>query len=86
MRDNSRRAEVMAKVNTYKMQMGCCMCGVADPVVLLFHHTGEKKKEFGIATAVNQGKSWEYIQKEIEKCIVVCANDHMRIHSMIRKG
>lgn len=71
-------------VRQYKIEKGCCVCGARDPVVLQFHHTGDKAEEVG--KMVNGSRSLEKIKAEIEKCIVVCANDHLRIHHWIRKG
>ena len=80
------RKEILRRVNEYKVSQGCCMCGSRDAVVLQFHHTQEQKKDFTIASAVNKCMSWEEIEREIAKCIVVCANDHLRIHHQIRRA
>lgn len=55
-----------------------CACGESDPMVLEFHHVrGRKKKE--VTKLVSLGYSLETIQKEMDKCIVVCANCHKRM-------
>jgi len=46
--------------------------------VLDFHHI--KGKDFTISEKVREGCSLDTIKKEIEKCILVCANCHREIH------
>ena len=55
----------------------CVKCGGTDPVVLEFHHV--KDKVISIAAMGGAGYSLESIQKEIEKCEVLCANCHRRL-------
>jgi len=55
----------------------CVDCGERDPVVLQFDHVrGRKRKE--VANMAQEGYSIEAIQKEIGKCVVRCANCHIR--------
>jgi len=65
-------------LDDYKFRHGCSVCGENDPVVLDFHHIGEKKETISLL----RSKSWriERIQGEIDKCIVLCANCHRRTH------
>lgn len=58
----------------------CCLCGITDKRVLDFHHTGDVKKDRGVATMRVAGRSKEKILEEIKKCIVVCANCHRILH------
>ena len=55
----------------------CSICGETDPVVLEFHHTGEKSNE--VSRLMGRGASLDALKAEIEKCEVVCANCHRRI-------
>lgn len=56
----------------------CVDCGETDPVVLQFDHVnGQKFKE--ITVMANAGYSWSALQQEIDKCVVRCANCHIRI-------
>jgi hypothetical protein len=55
----------------------CSICGETDPVVLEFHHLGEKDNE--VSRLMGRGASLEALIREIEKCSVVCANCHRRI-------
>lgn len=64
----------------YKRSLKCEKCGESDPVCLDFHHRDPTQKEIGISDAVNSKWTLERLKKEIEKCIVVCANCHRKIH------
>jgi hypothetical protein len=63
----------------YKMNKGCFICGYRScSAALDFHHIDPTQKEFGITRqSINDT---EVLKKEIEKCIVVCANCHNEIH------
>lgn len=52
---------------------------------LEFHHLDPNMKDFTIG---NKGytKSWEIVKKELDKCILVCANCHREIHEEINSG
>jgi hypothetical protein len=54
-----------------------CPYRETDPFVLTFHHVRGTKK-MDISQMVNQGYSLPAMQEEIEKCIVLCFNCHMR--------
>lgn len=59
----------------------CILCGYRKSVEALdFHHIDRSTKTFGISLNVLT-RSWESIQKEAEKCILVCANCHREIHA-----
>lgn len=59
----------------------CCICGYNKcQSALEFHHLNSEEKEFGIA-AKGYTRSWEETKKELDKCILVCANCHREIHS-----
>jgi len=56
----------------------CVDCGEGDPVVLQFDHVDPDTKEMAIAEATNRGWKVERIAEEILKCVVRCANCHLR--------
>lgn len=43
-----------------------------------FHHLDPNEKDFGLSTYSTL--SWDKIKKELDKCIMVCANCHREIH------
>jgi hypothetical protein len=59
----------------------CIFCGYnRDITALEFHHIDEKTKDFGLSQR-GLTRSWDRIKKELEKCILACANCHREIHS-----
>lgn len=76
-------------VKTIRETNPCVVCGEKDPVVLEFHHVCPKDKiptrngKSGISGLLAGGRSVSLLKEEIEKCIMVCANDHRRIESGI---
>lgn len=68
-------------VNEYKSELKCQVCGENDIVCLDFHHNNPDEKEYNISHMVSRGYSKERIMKEINKCSVLCANCHRKLHS-----
>lgn len=61
---------------------GCCqVCGYNRCVEALeFHHLDPTQKDFGISHK-GYARSWERVKKEIDKCILLCANCHREFHA-----
>lgn len=79
-RRNSRFLE--QKDFLYKIKKsGCIVCGETEPCCLDFHHLDPSTKDFTIGASL--GASYEKIQREIDKCVIVCANCHRKIHNGI---
>lgn len=56
----------------------CECCGYSKCVQALeFHHLNPNEKDFAIAIKT---LPWEETKKELDKCIMVCANCHREIH------
>ncbi len=61
----------------------CTICGYSKcGAALEFHHTNPKKKDFGLSVR-GLTRSWTVIKKEIDKCVLVCANCHREVHVVI---
>lgn len=63
----------------YKETLSCSRCSQDHPATLQFHHPSDDK-EYNVATMVCSGHGIESIKREIEKCIVLCANCHSILH------
>lgn len=58
----------------------CTVCGYDKCIhALCFHHKDSSTKEFTIGGSYN--RSWNSIKQELDKCIIVCMNCHVEIHS-----
>jgi len=78
-----KRGEAREYVWEYLRGHPCRHCGETDPIVLTFHHVSGTKR-MSVAELVNRGYRIEVIQEEIEKCIVLCSNCHLREEKRIR--
>jgi len=81
-RDNKKL--MVEKLNNYKLDKGCCeLCGDYHPPCCFdFHHlNGKESKQKEVAQLAHKGYKWETIQAEINKCIMICAPCHRKIHA-----
>ncbi len=60
----------------------CEICGYDKCIAALeFHHLDSRKKDFSIGDSnVLREKNLEKMLKEVDKCILVCANCHRELH------
>lgn len=71
------RRKVKECILQIKINDGCCICGLKDPACLDFHHLGDKKDN---VSDIARHDSLRMVQEEIEKCVVICANCHRKLH------
>ncbi|MCX6764494.1 MAG: hypothetical protein NTU58_02180 [Candidatus Nealsonbacteria bacterium] len=58
----------------------CIVCGYNQCIQALeFHHLNNSEKDFSISDK-GYTRSWEKVKKEIDKCILLCANCHRELH------
>lgn len=76
-RTDAARETARDFVYKYLLTHPCEGCGERDPVVLEFHHIGEKDME--ITRMVGGGWSIKRIQEEMGKCQVLCSNCHRKV-------
>ena len=69
-----------ALVASLKNGKSCIYCGESNPVCLDWHHRNPGNKLFNISTVGSTKESLEFLQDEIAKCDMVCANCHRKIH------
>jgi len=75
-----RREELKAWMREFKAGLSCKKCGENHPAALQFHHLNPGEKDMNISETIHNGWSKKKIQKEMAKCIVLCANCHAKIH------
>lgn len=64
----------------YKIFFGCEICGFQESAAALdFHHIDPAQKSFKVTTSART--AWETRLAEMEKCAVLCANCHRRVHA-----
>ena len=63
-------------VNHFK-KGGCILCGEKDLACLDLHHLRDKK--FTISSKITD-LSKDTLKEEIDKCVVLCANCHRKLH------
>lgn len=72
--------ERRARFQEYKQTLQCERCGFDDSRALVFHHKDPATKEINLAAkAAHWG--WDRLQREIDKCEVLCANCHSIHHA-----
>jgi hypothetical protein len=68
------------RFSEYKLERGCEKCGYNKCArALHFHHINPKTKKFTISKAATRSMSKENIEKELKKCILLCANCHFEL-------
>lgn len=73
-----RKKNVREKFREYKTSLKCIKCGEGESACLDFHHLDAKLKDFAVSQMYDQ--SWSMIKAEIDKCVVLCANCHRKVH------
>ena len=64
----------------WKQTLHCCNCEESSAVCLDFHHIDESTKLFEVGGSAGD-TSFARLDKEIQKCVVVCSNCHRKIHA-----
>jgi len=58
----------------------CCKCGYNKcHKALTFHHINPEEKDMTLSA--NWEKSFDRVKKELDKCILLCANCHAELHA-----
>ena len=83
-RDNSRQRAYDFLYSYYNHDPKCEKCGESDLRCLQFHHLDPTQKEIQVSDLCYQGYGIERIKQELDKCILVCANCHCKIHNKTR--
>jgi len=58
----------------------CKECGYNKCITAMdFHHLDPSQKDFGIGSG--NSLSWDKIQKELDKCVLLCCRCHRELHA-----
>jgi transcription elongation factor Elf1 len=76
----TRRKRIRAWYRAYKASVSCVRCGENHSACINFHHVNPSNKDRDVARLAGDGVTEVRILKEIEKCIVLCANCHAKEH------
>jgi len=77
-RRKRKEAENREFVINFKKDKCCSSCGYKEHTeILQFHHTGEKTKNISRMNGISLNR----IKSEIDKCILLCPNCHLLLHS-----
>jgi len=77
---SNRRARKIKQRIVEALGGKCCLCGFSAYLSALdVHHVDPAKKEFTAATL--RWRKWATVLKEIEKCVLLCANCHRAHHN-----
>lgn len=81
---SKRRKKIKELAIEYKGSK-CQNCGYNKcKDALEFHHIDPLEKDFAIGSK-GYTRSWDRVKKELDKCILVCANCHREIHHDLYK-
>lgn len=78
--------EKQNKIEELKSQLKCAKCGEMRGYVLDLHHLNPEEKDRTVSRMISNNASDETIQKEINKCIVLCSNCHREFHYLEKNG
>lgn len=82
-RVNNRKYRIKGRqfIDDYKRSKGCNFCNENTPCCLDFHHIDPTQKTNNISKMKSNARAIHIIEKEINKCIVVCSNCHRKLHA-----
>lgn len=76
-----RHRERRDRVRIIKISKGCQICGYKKCArALTFHHPDDNKTKNCSYRGIHYLWTWQKIEEEMNKCIIVCSNCHAEIH------
>lgn len=68
-------------IQSFKKKAGCKKCGYNKcEEALEFHHINPEEKDDIIARMISNNYSLDKVEKEMQKCVVLCANCHREFY------
>jgi predicted HNH restriction endonuclease len=79
---HKRRKKIRMTAVEYKGGK-CEVCGYDRCIEALeFHHRDPSQKDFSVS-ADGCTRSWARVKKELDKCVMLCANCHREVHAKL---
>lgn len=82
-RNKKKKKEIRKYIENIRSSESCKKCGENTDCCLDFHHVNPEDKKFEIAVAAAKGVSLKTLNAELDKCIILCANCHRKLHAGI---
>lgn len=79
-RSNLSKKRLQSWYQDIKVGLKCTKCEESHISCLDFHHLDKDSKESTVSYMAASGISKKRILEEIDKCIVLCANCHRKLH------
>jgi hypothetical protein len=79
--DDKGKKENREFIESYKANHPCKKCGENDPCCLDFHHLDPTLKSYSFGRLKKKAYAKKTILAEINKCIILCANCHRKLHA-----
>ena len=79
-RSTERKRKIRAWLNDIKSKMKCARCPESHIATLDFHHRDPTQKDANVSKILADTFSKKKILAEIDKCDVLCANCHRKLH------
>ena len=77
----NKREQLKEKCLQYLGGKKCKHCGINYlPISCYDFHHVKGDKEDTLSRMIGSGKEWYLLKKELDKCVVLCANCHRLIH------
>jgi len=84
---NRRTQRTREFISKSKRNKKCVLCGYDEHLEILeFHHIDTKHKKFNIREMARRNRNYKEIQKEIDKCTLLCPNCHRWYHFKEKRG
>ena len=80
-RAKDQKSKIIFWFKKLKSSFKCSKCGEDHPTTLEFHHLDPNTKKAEVSKLVSEGHKKQTIEEEINKCIVLCANCHRKLHA-----
>lgn len=80
LKQRKNRREIKNFIRELKANSKCVRCKENHPACLDFHHLDKNGKDGIISEAAKNDWTMDRLLKELQKCVILCANCHRKEH------